>query len=218
MLDVLAMMALVFALNLLPAFGPPTWAVLAALRLSTDIPAVPLVLFGALAAACGRFTLATGSRRLRPRLSAKRLEGLDALRDRLEGDRGKTALGLGLFALSPVPSGQLFVAAGLTGVRLVPLTAAFFAGRLVSYTIYVTAASAAQGQARHRAAGRAALSAGNRDPGAVDRGGRRARAHRLGARAGPPAPLIRAHLRVSTVPDRAGAPDGARGEARERSE
>jgi uncharacterized membrane protein YdjX (TVP38/TMEM64 family) len=144
MLDVLAMMALVFALNLLPAFGPPTWAVLATLRLSTDIPAVPLVLFGALAAACGRFTLAAGTRRLRPRLSPRRVEGLEALRDRLEGDRGRSALGLALFALSPIPSGQLFVAAGLTGVRLVPLTAAFFAGRLVSYTIYVSAASAAQ--------------------------------------------------------------------------
>ena len=144
MLDVLAMMALVFAVNLLPAFGPPTWAVLVALRLSTGIAAVPLVLFGALAAACGRFVLASGSRRLRPRLSKRRVEGLDALRERLEGDRGKSIAGLGLFALSPVPSGQLFVAAGLTGVRLVPLTAAFFTGRLVSYTIYVSAASAAR--------------------------------------------------------------------------
>ncbi|MGZ8667053.1 MAG: hypothetical protein ACXWZM_08080, partial [Solirubrobacterales bacterium] len=49
---------------------------------------------------------------------------------------------LALFALSPVPSGQLFVAAGLMEVRLIPLTAAFFGGRLVSYAIYVGGASA----------------------------------------------------------------------------
>ena len=60
------------------------------------------------------------------------------------GSRGKAVAGLGLFALSPVPSAQLFVAAGLLTVPLVPLTAAFFAGRLVSYSLYVTAASAAE--------------------------------------------------------------------------
>jgi hypothetical protein len=54
----------------------------------------------------------------------------------------KSIVGLGLFALSPVPSGQLFVAAGLMRVALLPLTVAFFAGRVVSYTIYVTGASA----------------------------------------------------------------------------
>lgn len=55
--------------------------------------------------------------------------------------RARSAAGLGLFALSPVPSGQLFTAAGLMQVRLLPLTVAFFAGRLVSYTIYVTGAA-----------------------------------------------------------------------------
>jgi uncharacterized membrane protein YdjX (TVP38/TMEM64 family) len=52
--------------------------------------------------------------------------------------------GLALFALSPLPSAQLFVAAGLVDASLLPLTAAFFAGRIVGYTLYVTAASAAK--------------------------------------------------------------------------
>jgi hypothetical protein len=51
--------------------------------------------------------------------------------------------GLGLFALSPLPSAQLFEAAGLIGVALLPLTVAFFAGRLVSYSLYVGAAHTA---------------------------------------------------------------------------
>jgi uncharacterized membrane protein YdjX (TVP38/TMEM64 family) len=45
-----------------------------------------------------------------------------------------------LFALSPLPSAQLFEAAGLTKVHLLPFTAAFFAGRLVSYSIYALSA------------------------------------------------------------------------------
>jgi uncharacterized membrane protein YdjX (TVP38/TMEM64 family) len=43
-----------------------------------------------------------------------------------------------LFALSPLPSAQLFEAAGLMGMRLLPLTALFFSGRIISYSIYVT--------------------------------------------------------------------------------
>lgn len=99
---------------------------------------------GALAAASGRFTLASGARRLRPRLSAVRRASLDRAERLLSGNRRRTAAGLGLFALSPVPSGQLFTAAGLMTVPLLPLTAAFFSGRLVSYSIYVSAATIAE--------------------------------------------------------------------------
>lgn len=136
--------AVIFAVNLLPAFGPPTWAVLVFFSLDFDLPAVPLVLGGALAAASGRFVLAQGARRLRPRLAAARLDRLDRAQAALSANRRRTAAGLGLFALSPVPSGQLFLAAGLMTVPLLPLTAAFFAGRLVSYSLYVSAASVAE--------------------------------------------------------------------------
>lgn len=136
--------AVVFAVNLLPAFGPPTWAVLVFFSLDFDLPAVPLVLGGALAAASGRFLLAATARRLRPRLSAGRIDRLDRAQAVLSADRRRAAAGLGLFALSPVPSGQLFVAAGLMTVPLLPLTAAFFAGRLISYSIYVGAAQIAE--------------------------------------------------------------------------
>jgi hypothetical protein len=40
-----------------------------------------------------------------------------------------------LFAAAPLPSAQLFEAAGLARVRLRHLVAAFFVGRLVSYSI-----------------------------------------------------------------------------------
>jgi len=134
----------VFAINLLPAFGPPTWAVLVFFSLNFDLPAVPLVLLGALAAASGRFLLAQGSRRLRPRFSPERIAHIDRVQAGIGANRRRSMAGLGLFALSPVPSGQLFVAAGLMTVPLWPLTAAFFAGRLVSYAIYVSAATVAE--------------------------------------------------------------------------
>jgi uncharacterized membrane protein YdjX (TVP38/TMEM64 family) len=142
--DWLIALGCVFGVNLLPAFGPPTWALLIFFRLNSDLPAVPLVLLGALAAASGRLVLATVTRHFRSRFSAERRAHLQAAEEVLVGSRKKAAAGLGLFALSPVPSAQLFVAAGLLTVPLLPLTAAFFAGRLVSYSIYVAAASAAK--------------------------------------------------------------------------
>src|SRR5215207_11097011 len=134
----------IFAINLLPAFGPPTWTVLVFFKVNSDLPVVPLVLGGALAAASGRLVLAWASGKLRRRMSVQRLAGLTAARTALTGDRRRTFGGLALFALSPVPSAQLFVAAGLLAVRLVPLTAAFFAGRLMSYSLYVGGATLAE--------------------------------------------------------------------------
>jgi membrane protein YqaA with SNARE-associated domain len=137
-------MCAIFALNLLPAFGPPTSAVLVVFSLNLDLPAPALIACGAIAAAAGRFTLGNGARRLRPRLSDERKRHLAAAQDALVRNRARSYAGLGLFALSPVPSGQLFTAAGLMTVALAPLTLAFFAGRLVSYTIYVTGAAAVE--------------------------------------------------------------------------
>jgi membrane protein YqaA with SNARE-associated domain len=142
--DLALALACVFGVNLLPAFGPPTWAVLVFFELNGDLAAVPLVIGGAIAAACGRLTLAWASGRCRGRLSERRLQNLTAARDVLTGDRRKALGGLALFALSPVPSAQLFVAAGLLAVPLVPLALAFFAGRLVSYSIYMGGATLAQ--------------------------------------------------------------------------
>jgi hypothetical protein len=65
----IALAAVVFGINLLPAFGPPTWAVLVLYRLNSNLAAVPLVLVGAVAAASGRFVLATVSGHFRGRLS-----------------------------------------------------------------------------------------------------------------------------------------------------
>src|SRR5690349_21498180 len=135
-LALLVAVAVVFAVNLLPAFGPPTWTILVFFSIQFDVAPVPLVLLGALAAAAGRFLLASGARRFRPRLSPARLASLSRAQEAVSSNRTRSAAALGLFALSPVPSGQLFVAAGLMTVALVPLTAAFFAGRLVSYSIY----------------------------------------------------------------------------------
>lgn len=60
----LAAAAVVLGVNLLPAFGPPTWAVAVFYRLTGHLAVVPLVLIGAVRAAAGRLLLAVAFRRL----------------------------------------------------------------------------------------------------------------------------------------------------------
>lgn len=139
-----AVAAIVFAVNLLPAFGPPTWAVLVLLKLHWHLAPLPLVLVGAVAAAAGRLVLAATTRHFRTRLPARSVANLEANGAYLMGHKARSITGLALFAVSPLPSAQLFEAAGLLNVPLVPLTAAFFAGRLVSYSLYIGAASLAE--------------------------------------------------------------------------
>lgn len=134
--EYLVLFLIVFGVNLLPAFGPPTWTILVVYRLNSDMPTWAIVLIGAGAAACGRLVLAYAFRFFGRHLSTKSRKNLDAARQALEQRKRNTILALGLFALSPIPSAQLFEAAGLAGMRLVGFTLAFFAGRLVSYTIY----------------------------------------------------------------------------------
>lgn len=135
--------AAVFAVNLLPAFGPPTWAVLVLFTVNGDYVTWLLVLLGALAAASGRLVLAHATRSLRRYLPARRRSNLEAAGELLAQRRGRSLAFLALFAVSPIPSAQLFEAAGLMAVRLLPLTGAFFVGRTVSYAVYATGAEAA---------------------------------------------------------------------------
>lgn len=132
--------AVVLGINLLPAFGPPTWSVIVLFGINSDLPFMGLVLTGASAAALGRFILAHGFRVLANYVSVKTKANLAAARAAFERRRHHGMLALGLFALSPVPSAQLFAAIGLAGVRILPFTIAFFSGRLVSYSIYAGSA------------------------------------------------------------------------------
>ena len=140
----LLLFALVLGINMLPAFGPPTWTIIVLYGLNTEMPLPALVLTAAAGAASGRLLLAYGFRWLRNHIPKQWKKNAEAAGRALERKKRNLILGLGLFALSPLPSAQLFEAAGLSGVRLLPFTAAFFAGRIVSYSIYGAGAKGIQ--------------------------------------------------------------------------
>ena len=144
MSHLLVVAGVVVLVNLLPAMAPPTWAVLVYFRITYDLPIPVMVVVGAFSACVGRYELAVAFRRFGSRLPSKRRENLEALGATLSSTRGLFGALL-LFAVSPVPSNTLFEAAGLARVRLGPLLAAFGAGRLVSYSLYLAVASRVAG-------------------------------------------------------------------------
>jgi uncharacterized membrane protein YdjX (TVP38/TMEM64 family) len=144
MMDYSILFAVVLGVNLMPAFGPPTWSIIVLYGLSTKLPVPAVVITGALAAALGRFLLAHAFRALGSHAPDRMKRNAAAAGRALERKKRNTILALGLFALSPLPSAQLFEAAGLVRVRLLGFTAAFFAGRLVSYSAYAMTAKSIQ--------------------------------------------------------------------------
>ncbi|MEX2236715.1 MAG: hypothetical protein WEB00_04150 [Dehalococcoidia bacterium] len=56
--------ALVFAINMVPALMPATWMVLSFFYIQFDLPLLPLAAFGALTSGLGRAVLAIGSTRI----------------------------------------------------------------------------------------------------------------------------------------------------------
>ena len=97
----------------------------------------------------GRYLLARTARRFKGRLPVRLRDNLEDARTLIERKRiGAFAL-FGIFVISPLPSAQLFLAAGLLDLPLGLLTWAFFLGRLVSYSIYVGLATLADRQFGH---------------------------------------------------------------------
>src|SRR5215207_11475968 len=123
---------------------PPTWSVLAYFHLYHGLPVVPLAFVGALGATTGRAILALGSHAFGNRfVPASWHANVEALVATLQSRPTLALPSLALFALGPVPSNHLFVAAGLARAPLPPILLVFGSARFVSYLLWVSSASVA---------------------------------------------------------------------------
>jgi hypothetical protein len=129
--------------NVVPAFAPPTWAVLVFFTLQYQLSTPTLVVLGVVGASLGRWILAHGFRRYRNVLPHWYLTNMENAGAQVTKSMAHTTALLGLFFISPLSSAQLFEAAGImTKVPLRPLILAFAAGRTITYSIYVGGATA----------------------------------------------------------------------------
>lgn len=142
--ELVSLFVIVFTLNIIPAFAPPTWLALS--WVGFDHPQVnPFVvaLIAALAATSGRILLARFSRMIiRQRFMSDAMRGnIDVIKDKLEGHATATFGTFLVFAFSPFPSNYLFIAYGLTTLPLRLVAVPFFIGRFFSYSFFVAGAS-----------------------------------------------------------------------------
>lgn len=138
----LAIFGAVLVTNVIPAFAPPTWAVLVLFRIHTSANPWPSLILGVVGAVLGRYFLAKAFTKIGPRLKPAFQENLQAASTLLQKRKSLNIITLLLFAFAPVSSAQLFEAAGLTRIKMRPLLVAFAIGRTISYAGYVFGVSA----------------------------------------------------------------------------
>jgi len=135
---------IVFGVALIPMFGPPVWIVLVFAKFRWNLNPVALVAIGASVAAGGRYSIARGAAKLQGFVPKRAQENLEAAHELLMGHRKGIFALLAVFVISPLPSGQIFIAAGLLRMQLWLVTTAYFFGRIISFSLYVGAATVAE--------------------------------------------------------------------------
>jgi len=135
---------LAVVLNTIPAFMPPTWALLAYFHVAHGVSVWQLAVVGALAAMTGRAILALLSRWLGLRVIPSRWRhNIVTLGEHIRSHRSMSLSVLGLFLLGPVPSNHLFIAIGVSNVPIVPPLAVFAIGRGIGYALWISLADVA---------------------------------------------------------------------------
>lgn len=138
-------LALALVVNLVPAFMPSTWMILAFFYITFDLPLLPLTIGGAVVSGFGRFLLAKGSDLIARRFMPGKQADLQELGLFLESRGHWLSPAVFLYALTPLPTNNLFVAAGMVRVNLAWVLAGFWTSRIIADTFWVWTASQAFG-------------------------------------------------------------------------
>ena len=140
-MSLISLGVIVFLCNLAPMFAPPTWSIIVFFLITKDLNPVMAVIVAALAAGSGRYLLAVSTRAMRNYLPEKARKNLYDAGVVFDQNQNRRYGLIALFIISPLPSAQLFEAAGLMQMNLKRLTLAFFSGRIVTYSIYAAGAA-----------------------------------------------------------------------------
>lgn len=136
------LLLIVFGINLLPAFGPPTWLALVIAQWRWHLNPAVVVVLGVIGAVGGRALLSIAFARLRDHFPKRYIANLNRAHTKIEQHPSGELAWYVVFLFTPVPSAQLFCAVGLLEMPLTKILITFAVGRLVSYSIYDATASA----------------------------------------------------------------------------
>jgi membrane protein DedA with SNARE-associated domain len=130
---------LIFAINVVPAFMPPTWIILSFFYVNNDLLFLPTIILGVIAATSGRIVLALISKYwLKKALPISFYSNYQYLGEYLKRHTKLTLPIVFGYAFSPISSNSLFIMAGFSNLNLKLIAASFFIGRLISYSFWIT--------------------------------------------------------------------------------
>jgi membrane protein DedA with SNARE-associated domain len=131
---------LIFIINVVPAFMPPTWIILSFFYINNDLLFIPTIILGVIAATSGRVVLALISRYwLKHIMPIKFYSNYQYLGEYLKRNTKLTLPIVFGYAFSPISSNSMFIMAGLSDLNLKLIAVSFFIGRLISYSFWITA-------------------------------------------------------------------------------
>jgi hypothetical protein len=133
----LAAYAIIFVINVVPAFMPASWMVMAFFYIKFGLPLLLLTVGGAIVSALGRLVLAQASAGFRQRFMHDKQSDLVELGRFLDRHRNVAGPATFAYTLTPLPTNNLFIAAGLVGVNMAWVLAGFTIGRIVANTFWV---------------------------------------------------------------------------------
>jgi hypothetical protein len=133
----IAAFLLIFVINLVPAFMPASWMVMSFFYIQFDLPLLLLTVGGAIVSGLGRLVLARESTFVKQHFMQRQSEDLDNLGAFLEKRRGWLAPSVFIYALTPLPTNNLFVSAGLAEVRMLTVLVGFWVARVPADTFFV---------------------------------------------------------------------------------
>jgi uncharacterized membrane protein YdjX (TVP38/TMEM64 family) len=141
----LGIFLLVFILNIIPLFMPPTWIVLSTINFLFPQNFNPflLALVGAFASTLGRVVLCRIGLASRYLMGEQRKRSLERAGRALKSKRYGGFLLSFFFALSPLPSNVYFLTMGTMMCNFFSIFLGFWLGRLISYTVTINVATVA---------------------------------------------------------------------------
>lgn len=131
---------LIFILNVIPAFVPPSWTVLSLFYVMFPeyFSPLPLALVGCVASTLGRVVLSYMATASRGIMGEARKESLGDLRKKIESRKWRAFLLSLAVALSPLPSNAYFLAIGVMKYQVIDVFAGFMLGRFFSYWLTIS--------------------------------------------------------------------------------
>lgn len=125
---------IIILINVVPAFMPPTWTIISYVYIIHDVNLLLLSVIGAVSSSIGRFLLARFSNLFSSSyFKGYFKENMHYVGMKIRGSHFRMFTIAFIWAISPIASNPLFIAAGLASRKIGSLLSGFFLGRSLSY-------------------------------------------------------------------------------------